>query len=339
MRVEAPGRVNLIGDHTDYTGGLCLPMAIDRGVTVDGDVVATSDEVRLCSDGHADAATIAITIDAGDVGAVEPEWARYVAGVVARVRPAAGFSGTVTTTLPIGVGLSSSAALEVAVALALGADADDPVALARLCQAAEHDARGVPTGLLDQLACICGVAGHALLLDCRTFTVAPVPLPPPDEGEWVVVVPSGSRSLAASGYAARVAELRDVETEIGPVRDASLADVEAVADPTRRRRARHVVTENERVTAFATAIADGDLPAAGRLMGESHASMRDDFDASTVSVDDLCHRLTATTGVLGARMTGGGWGGAVIALARPGVLADLASALTVRPSGGARRVG
>ena len=163
----APGRVNVIGEHTDYTGGWCLPIAIDRGVTVGGAVEPGSDRVRLTSDQFADPVDLPIDVD-GDPSRVEPAWARYVAAVIAEVRPSAGFDGHVSSDLPVGVGLSSSAAFEVALALALGADATDPVALARACQAAEHAARGVPTGILDQISSICGQQGCALLLtlDC-----------------------------------------------------------------------------------------------------------------------------------------------------------------------------
>ena len=248
---RAPGRVNIIGDHTDYTGGLCLPMAIDMGVTIEGRPVAGG-VVRLASDSEPEPAVV--PLDVAEPSGVEPAWARYVAGVVAQVRPADGFEGTVHSTLPTGVGLSSSAALEVAVALAIGADDSDPVALARLCQAAEHAARGVPTGILDQVSSICGVAGHALLLDCHTVTVTPVRLPPADVAEWVVLVPTGGRDLATSGYSERVAELARAEAEIGPLRLAALDDVAHIADPVVRRRARHVVTENHRVRAFAEVV-------------------------------------------------------------------------------------
>lgn len=314
VRARAPGRVNLIGDHTDYTGGLCFPMAIDRHLTVTG--TRGGDRVVLATPGEPDAD---VALDVDDPATVTPEWARYVAGVVAQLRPPSGFRGTVATTLPAGAGLSSSAALEVAVALALGADANDPVTLARLCQAAEHAARGVPTGLLDQLACIGGVAGHGLLLDCRALTLTPVALPPPDEAAWLVVF-TGARSLAASQYSTRVAELAAVEGEVGPLRDASPGDVEAIADAVHRARARHVVSENARVTAFAEAITAGDLDVAGALMRESHRSLRDDFESSAPGVDELCTTLDATPGVLGARITGGGWGGCVVALTRPGAV-------------------
>ena len=175
-----------------------------------------------------------------------PAWGRYVASVARRVGPSHGFVGTVRSDLPIGAGLSSSAALEVAVALALGADRSDPLALATLCRDAEHEARGVPTGLLDQLASILGVAGHALLLDCATNTATPTPLPPGDEVA-IVVFTGAPRQLAATGYAERVAECERIEQQIGPLRSAAPADVERLADPTLRRRARHVVGENARV--------------------------------------------------------------------------------------------
>lgn len=335
VAARAPGRVNLIGDHTDYTGGLCFPMAIDRHITVAG--IPSGDRVRLSTPGQADAT---VALDVADPAATSPEWARYVAGVVAQLRPAAGFVGEVTSTLPAGAGLSSSAALEVAVALALGADATDPVGLARLCQAAEHAARGVPTGLLDQLACIGGVAGHALLVDCRELTTTPVPLPPADEAAWLVVF-TGARSLAASQYSTRVAELAAVEARIGPVRDASADDAARLSDPVLRARARHVVSENARVTAFAREIAAGDAAAAGALMTDSHRSLRDDFESSTPAVDELCARLDDTPGVLGTRITGGGWGGCVVALTLPGAVdtadfdRDGMAAWHVQPSAGA----
>ncbi len=315
---RAPGRVNLIGDHTDYTGGLCLPMAIDRWVEVAGQRDPSSRVITLRSD--AEAGVVEVTPDGGGAGA-EHEWGRYVAAVSKRLDLPHGFAGVVHSDLPIGAGLSSSAALEVATALALGADGLDPLALAMLCRDAEHEARGVPTGLLDQLASILGVAGHALLLDCSTNLVTPTPLPPPEEAEFVVV-PGSPRDLVATGYSDRVAECRRAEAEIGPLRTASLADVERIVDPTVRRRARHVVSENARVGEFAAALAAGHLADGGRIMDASHRSLRDDYESSTPTIDVLCDELRAVTGVLGARITGGGWGGAVVALARPGVLAD-----------------
>ena len=334
---RAPGRVTLIGDHTDYTGGLCLPMAIDRAITITGVRDADAGAVRLESTDEPDAVTI--PLDVADPQLVRPEWGRYVAGVVAELRPAAGFRGRVTSTIPAGSGLSSSAALEVATALALGAAATteaDRLALARLCQAAEHAARGVPTGLLDQIASIGGVAGHGILIDCTTFDVAPVPLPPPDEVHWLVVN-TGARSLAASGYTERVRQLAAAADEIGPLRDATPDAVASLADPELRARARHVVTENARVRAFAEAVTAGDAAGAGALMNESHRSLSRDFESSTPAVDELCDVLVAREGVLGVRITGAGWGGCIVAMVRPGAVAaaEFATAWYVQPSGGA----
>jgi galactokinase len=325
--------VNLIGDHTDYTGGLCFPIAIDRAVEISGRRDTALDEVRLTSDGLPDAV---VSLDVREPAAVQPEWARYVAGVVSQLRPAAGFNGVVRSDLPAGSGLSSSAALEVACALALGADRSDPIGLARMCQAAEHAARGVPTGLLDQLASICGVEGSGLHLDCRSLEVAPVRLPPADVARWMVIW-AGARSLADSGYADRVAELAAAEATIGPLRDATAADLAELDDTTIRARARHVLSENRRVDDFAVAISSGDLAGAGALMSESHRSLSGDFACSTSSIDELCRSLWATPGVHGARMTGGGWGGCVVALTEPGAVdaSSFESAWWVRPSGGA----
>jgi galactokinase len=322
----APGRVNVIGDHTDYTGGLCLPMAIHLGTTVTGERTGTRVELTSADE----ELPAAVRVDVEDPTSLEPYWARYVAGVVHEVRPTIGLIGSVSTTVPIGAGLSSSAAFEVALALALGFDGT-PLELARACQRAENLATGVPTGILDQLASAGGVAGHALVMDCTSFSVTPVPWP--DEVEVVVVHSGQERTLAASGYAERVRECAAAEAVVGPLRlITSIGALDAIGDEVVRRRARHVVTENERVRMFAAALAEGDVEMLGALMIAGHASLRDDYGVSTPVVDEVVSRLQAIPGVLGVRMTGGGFGGCVVALTRPGVLAE---GWVVRPGPGA----
>ncbi len=329
VEARAPGRVNLIGDHTDYTGGLVLPMAIDRWTTVRG--VRCDGHVRLRSD--ADDVTLHLTLPVLDPAAVRPPWGRYVAAVAAELGPSAlGLDGTVTTTVPLGAGLSSSAALEVATALALGHHGPS-LALAQLCQRAEHRAVGVPCGIMDQLAAAAGVEGAALFIDCTALTVTPVPMP--DDVEVVVVHSGQERVLAGSAYATRAAECATAEQDVGPLRRATLTAVEAITDPVVRRRARHVVTENERVRQTADALRSGDVVAAGHLMTASHASLRDDFEVSTPVLDSLVTRLLAVPDVLGARLTGAGFGGCVVALARPGARIE---GWVVRPVGGAALV-
>jgi galactokinase len=327
LRVWAPGRVNLIGGHSDYSGGLVLPMAIDLGTTIVGQ--RGHDRVVLVSQDEAEPAEV--PLDVSEPAAISPAWARYVAGVVAELTPTTGFIGQVSTTVPIGTGLSSSAALEVAVALALvGDDRIDRRQVALACQRAEHRASGVPCGIMDQFASLLGVDGHAILIDCTTLEVTPVALP---DDIAIVVVDSGQRrNLAEVGYAERRAEVGRAADVLGHLPDAALADVEALADPVLRKRARHVVTESQRVRAFVDAITNGDLAAAGALMTESHVSLRDDQEVTTPALDALVERLNATPGVYGARLTGGGWGGCVVALADPGVLDE---GWTVRPSAGA----
>ena len=318
--------MNLIGDHTDYTGGLVLPMAIDLGTTVELEV--GGDVVALTSEAEPDRARVPLDVD--EPSSVSPAWARYVAGVVAELRPAQGGTGTVRTTIPLGAGLSSSAALEVAVALALGF-AGTPLELAETCQRAEQRASGVPCGIMDQLASAAGVDGHALLIDCRSLVVTPVRLP---EDVAIVAVHSGqSRTLAGSAYADRRAGCEAAALVIGPLRDATLDDVAGLADPEERRLARHVVTENGRVAAFAEALGRGDVVGAGALMYESHASLRDDFAVSTAVLDELVERLRGIPGVLGARLTGGGFGGAVVALCERDV--TIPNGIPLRPSAGA----
>jgi galactokinase len=328
LRVWAPGRVNLIGGHSDYSGGLVLPMAVDLGTTIVGH--RGHDRVVLVSQDEPDPAEV--PLDVTDPATVRPDWARYVAGVVAEVAPTTGFIGQVGTTIPIGTGLSSSAALEVAVALALvGDDRVDRRALALACQRAEHRASGVPCGVMDQFASLLGVEGHAILIDCTTLDVTPVELP---DDIAIVVIDSGQRrSLSTVGYAERRDEvMRAAELLGGHLPSATLSAVEALEDGVLRKRARHVVTENQRVRDFVAAMTKGDIATAGVLMTESHVSLRDNQEVTTPALDALVERLVAVPGVHGARLTGGGWGGCVVALADPGVLDE---GWTVRPSAGA----
>jgi galactokinase len=314
VHVYAPGRVNLIGDHTDYTGGLVMPMAVDRYTEIRG--TRRGDRVRLRSFDEPEPVDLPLHVD--DPQQVSPAWAKYVAGVVAEMSPTVGFEGTVRTDIPIGAGLSSSHALEVAVALALGFQGST-VAIALMTQRAENRASGVPTGIMDQLAIASGVRGHALMIDCGALTVDPVPMPGDVE---VVVQFIAHRTLVGSAYADRVAECAAVEQLIGPLRDATPEQARAIADPTLRIRALHVTTENQRVRDFAVALRAGDLVESGRLMRDGHESLRLLYETSTPVMDAAVQELCATPGVFGARMTGGGFGGCVVALAEPGVLAQ-----------------
>ena len=290
-RVFAPARVNLIGEHTDYSGGLVLPVAIDLGTTVTWRRLGGLVRVRSL----ALAATVELAPDGS--GVTGDGWGRYVAAVVAllheRGRPPSGIDAVVSSTVPIGSGLSSSAALTVSLALALCRSAAfevEPLELARLMRQAEARAVGVPCGLMDPACALLARRGHALLLDCGTEEYRHVPLP---EGVAVVVVDSGVRhSLEHSGYAARRAEVEH-------------------GDP---RRMRHVASENERVRRVAAALDAGDVAALGPLFREGHVSLRDDFEVSTPELDLLVD-LAYEHGALAARMTGGGFGGSIVVLA------------------------
>jgi galactokinase len=296
----APGRVNLIGEHTDYSGGLVLPIAIQLGVTVRAE---PADELALESDG-------------GTAG-----WFRYVEGVAAELaglgRPDVWIRGSVSSDLPAGAGLSSSAALEVAVALALCDAAGWSIGrleLAEACRRAEFRAVGAPVGILDQAASLLAREGHALLLDCGTLEHRLVPVP---EEAVLLVVDSGVKhSHETSGYAQRRAEL-----EAGMPK-----------------RVRHVRSENERVLAFVEALEARDLEAAGELLYASHASLRDDYEVSVPEVDALVERAREA-GALGARIVGGGFGGSVLVLTDETGSARLEAAygdaLRVRPAAGA----
>ena len=316
---RAPGRVNLIGDHTDYNEGFVLPLALDVECVVGSRPTGTG-LVRVRSlDVDPELADVEIRADGtDDPAAVTPDWGRYAAGVVhalaERGRAAVGIDAIVQSALPIGAGLASSAALEVALALALCDAADfelPPVELALVCQHAEHIATGVPCGIMDQLTSIAGERDHALLIDCRSLEIDSVPFPPE---LTVIVMHSGlSRALTDSGYAQRRRECEEVARRLG-LRSLREATAEQVADEPR---GRHVVSENARVLDATRALADGDADRLGVLLSESHRSLRDDFDVSTPELDALVAALEAA-GAFGARLTGAGFGGCVVALARRG---------------------
>ena len=314
MRVVAPGRVNLIGEHTDYTGGLVFPMAIDRWTTIDYDV--TGSGVVLDS---ADAdGTVSIALGKSFDAAMTPSWGRYVGAVASLLNSPRGISGHVSTTIPVGAGLSSSAALEIAVALALGCELPSSE-LAQLTRRAEHIATGVPTGIMDQLCIASARDGHGTMIDCRTLEVQHVPIPTDVK---IVVRFIAHRTLVGSAYADRVAQCAAAESIIGPLRDASLADVAAITDATIASRARHVITDNARVVSFASALASGDYSTAGEIMSDCHRSLAEDFAISNDQMNAAVQDMRAIPGVFGARMTGGGFGGCIVALCEPDAVVD-----------------
>jgi galactokinase len=314
MRVIAPGRVNLIGEHTDYTGGLVFPMAIDRWTTIDYDV--TGSGIVLDS---ADAdGTVSIALTQPFDAAMTPSWGKYVGAVASLLDSPRGISGHVSTTIPVGAGLSSSAALEIAVALALGSELPSSE-LAQLTRRAEHIATGVPTGIMDQLCIASARDGHGTMIDCRTLEVQHVPIPTDVE---IVVRFIAHRTLVGSAYADRVAQCAAAESIIGPLRDASLADVGAITDATIALRARHVISENARVISFASALAGGDYTTAGEIMSDCHRSLAEDFATSNDQMNAAVQDMRAIPGVFGARMTGGGFGGCIVALCEPDAVVD-----------------
>jgi galactokinase len=314
---RAPGRVNLIGDHTDYNDGFVLPLAIDRWCVVAAREAVTVRVHSLDVDGTAEVAAD---------GSTEPEtlgagWGRYVAAVVSELaalgRPPVGMEAVLASDVPLGSGLSSSAALEVACAVALAGIAgweEGRLELAAACRAAEERATGVAPGIMDQLASIAGRAANALLIDCRSLEVTPVPLP---EGLAVVAV-------AGSDYADRRRACQELASDLGL---ASLRD--ATAEQVRDEPlGRHVVSENARVLAAVDALGSGELDRLGRLLAESHVSLRDDFRVSTPELDLLVDELVAA-GAFGARLTGAGFGGCVVAACdaeRASEIADTAAA-------------
>jgi galactokinase len=338
----APGRVNLIGEHTDYNRGYVLPMAIDRWcVCVAAPAAGRRSLVCALDIDETIELSLADARERGcAVGGELTDWARYLVGAIVEHADGLGVEEIpeldmlATSTVSVGGGLSSSAAIETAAAVLLEAATgveSDPLARALDCQRAEHHWAGVPCGLMDQLASSCGVAGHSLLIDCRDNTLTPVPMPDPSDAV-VLVINSGVRhELAAGEYAQRRAVCDAAARGLGA---RSLREVEALdavewrlLEGEQTRCVRHVVSENARTSAAADALGAGDLSALGRLMLESHASLCDDYRVSCAELDAIVELVSANEGVWGCRMTGGGFGGCVVVLATPSAAAHLARTL------------
>jgi galactokinase len=317
--VRGPGRVNLIGEHTDYNDGFVLPIAIDRAVWIAGSPVDGS-SVELFS---VDFGTT-FHFDLDDFERREGSPLEYLKGIAWALQEAGHrlvpWRGVMVGDVPIGAGLSSSAAMQLAVARAFGVSSDipwDPEAVAHLVRRAENEWVGVQTGLMDQMIGALGKEGHALLLDCRSLETEQIPMPP---GTSVVVLDTSTRrKLATSAYNERFSQCAEAAAHFGKQK---LRDVPADAfdgpvpglDEVVTRRGRHVVGENLRVLEARSAMLTGDTEALGRLLNESHLSLRDDFEVTNDALDTIVEISQSQEGCFGARMTGAGFGGCAVAL-------------------------
>lgn len=317
--VRAPGRVNLIGEHTDYNDGFVFPLAIDRATWI-ALRPRPDQRVLLHSLDHDET----VQFDLSGFSKNQGHWAEYPRGVAWVLReagyPLAGWEGSTICDVPMGAGLSSSASFEMAVARAFQAVAGfewQPVVMAKLAQRAENQWVGVNCGIMDQMVCAAGKADHAMLLDCRSLAIQHLPLPP---GTVVVVLDTGTRrGLVNSAYNERRAQCEAAARYFGvpALRDVSLKQFEAQAsglDELTRRRARHVVTENERTLQAAEALRRGDATTMGMLMNASHESLRHDFEVCNDALNAMVDCAREAPGCFGARMTGAGFGGCAVAL-------------------------
>ncbi|MEO1263316.1 MAG: galactokinase [Bacteroidota bacterium] len=327
IMAHAPGRINIIGEHTDYNGGLVLPAAIDQKATFQI---------------HANSSSSTAAVTATDLNetfhfdlqnfspAKDPSWANYIMGVVHELQktggPMTGFSAAFSSNVPVGAGMSSSAALECSFAFTLNelfALGLDKWQLIKACQMAEHHFVGIKCGIMDQFASIMGRRGHAMLLDCRSPEYAYIPCDLGD-GQFLLLNTNVSHALATSEYNKRRAEceegvaiLQKAGLEISSLRDLTLdllTDQEAQLPALIYNRCLHVVTENDRVLAAAAALKNKDLATLGRLMYESHFSLRNDYEVSCPELDFLVNATLDDDCVLGSRMMGGGFGGCTINL-------------------------
>jgi galactokinase len=360
----APGRVNLIGEHTDYNGGFVLPFALGSGVAVAA--ASRGDDTLALSSSLAGGEVLRVQLASLRPGSVTG-WAAYPAGVAWAMQqaglPVRGADVAIEADLAAGAGLSSSAALESAIGLALTELSGLTVSrtdIARLAQQAENDFVGAPTGIMDQSAALLCSAGHALLLDCQSSASTAVPFDPASAGLAMLIIDTGTRHAhAAGGYRDRRLESARAAAALGAPTLRAAADGAAtaqdllarLADPLLRRRARHVLTENERVLQAVRLLHDGNIEAIGPLLTASHASLRDDYEVSWNKADTVVESALRA-GALGGRMMGGGFGGSVVALVpthdehiRRAITAGFAvhgwpapGFLTVAPSASARQL-
>lgn len=336
--VAAPGRVNIIGEHTDYNDGFVLPMAIQRWT-----VIAARPAKERRATIHSQALNSTATIDlATPARRDRPEWANYVRGVVAGFQQLdveiQGFDALMKSTVPLGSGLSSSAALEVASATLLESVTGqplDPIEKALLCQKAEHEFAGVPCGIMDQFTSALAREDHLLLLDCRSRQTELVPMS--DPAIAVLIINTNVRHELASGeYGRRRAQCEEAARILGvkALRDTNLNALSAAQSrmtPVVFRRARHVVTEIDRTLNAARSIAASDWPRVGELMYASHASLRDDYEVSCPELDavvELARTIGPAGGVIGCRMTGGGFGGCAVSLVQASAVDRISETLS-----------
>ncbi|HBI28919.1 MAG TPA: galactokinase [Deltaproteobacteria bacterium] len=330
--IRAPGRVNLIGDHTDYSGGLVMPLALEHAIWIALRPRADH-RVVLHSLDFAETAELNLT---------EPQtqgkgWQEYFKGVAWVLReagwPLSGWEGVFAGDVPRGAGLSSSAALEMACIRAFAEASGvpwEPQVAAKLAQRAENEWVGMNCGIMDQLISGCGVAGHALFIDCRSFETVPVPLP---EGTKVLVLDTRTRrGLVDSAYNERRASCEEVARRLGHslLRDVRFEELESQTESLGSqlvKRARHVLTENQRVRQAVEAMCSNNPDELGRLMQDSHASLRDDFEVSSPALDAMVACALAAPGCFGARMTGAGFGGSAVALIDAGIEARFTEAV------------
>jgi galactokinase len=325
---RAPGRVNLIGEHTDYNLGFVLPVALNLATYIAA-APSADGKLRIYSEDRREQREF----DASSLGSVEPtrQWTDYPVGVAQELvragMPVEGANLLIRSTVPDGSGLSSSAALEVSSALALLAGREfDPLELARLCQRAERNFVGMPCGIMDQYISVFGRAHSAVEIDCRSLGHRLVKLP--DGITFIAVNTMVKHALSGSAYHDRVREcasavegIAAVYANVKSLRDVSPEQFEGVAarlPEVVARRARHVVTEDARVNRFVEASGQGDVAAMGKLMVESHRSLQHDYEVSCVELDFLVDAALAIDGVYGSRMTGGGFGGCTVTLLRAG---------------------
>jgi galactokinase len=343
--VRGPGRVNLIGEHTDYNDGFVLPMAIDRASWIALRPRKDS-QVRIFSRNHNEPAEF----DLAKMTKVPEQWVEYVKGTAWALQDAGykltGWDGVTDCDVPLGAGLSSSASFEMAVARAFEVSSGfawDPAKMALLGQKAENKWVGVNCGIMDQMISAAGKNGHALLIDCRSLEHHLVPLP---HGTVVVVLDTATRrGLVGSAYNERRAQCEAAAKFFGvkALRDVSVAQFNAKAsqlDETTRKRARHVVTEDERTTQAADAMRKNDAKLLGRLMNESHESLKDDFEVTNEALNVIVECARRAPGCIGARMTGAGFGGCAVALVETDkaetfvklAAADYEKAMKLKPS-------